>query len=82
MAKRKKPKTLFNCNYEAQRYCINKGIIIYPYISDAGYKISYQYGEKPKDYENGRVFDESNVFQAIWDLFDKIYQFDKKRGKI
>ena len=81
MAKLKVKKVLKNCNYDAQRYCIDKNILIYPVLSGSGYKVMYEYG-KLKEYEQGKVFQEKDVFQAIWDLYDKIYQYDKKRGKV
>ena len=77
MGKVKKSVVIKNCNYEAQRYCFKKGFIIYPFPSGDGFKIRYQLGHKINYYQKGEVFTRDKVFQEVWNLYDKIYQYDK-----
>ena len=77
MPKIKKKIIIKNPNYEAQRYCFKKGFVIYPVVSRNGFKIWYQLGHKGKHYINGQEFNRQESFQAIWDLYTKIYEQDK-----
>ena len=77
MPKIKKRIVIKNINYDAQRYCFKKGFIIYPVVSSNGFKIWYQLGHKGKHYMNGQEFNREESFQAIWDLYTKIYEHDK-----
>ena len=79
MAKKKARVFLKNCDNYAQSYCFNKGFIIYPEMSTGGYKIWYEIYGKGKFYDNGVIFSESEVYQAIWDLYSKILEYDENR---
>lgn len=78
MAKKSISKTLV-CNYKAQQYCFKKGFIIYPEPFNGGFKIYYQLGHKGKYYSNGELFSKNDYAQAIWDLYNKIYEHDKNK---
>jgi CRISPR/Cas system-associated protein Cas7 (RAMP superfamily) len=77
MPKIKKKIIIKNPNYEAQIHCFKKGFRIYPVVSGNGFKIWYQLGHKGKYYMNGQEFSREESFQAIWDLYTKIYEHDK-----
>lgn len=79
MAKIKKKVVLKNCNYEAQVYCFKKGFIIYPELSGNKYKVWYSIGTFGKYYMEGKEFNNQQAFQAIWDLYTKIYNHDKQK---
>ena len=79
MPKIKKKIVIKNPNYDAQRYCFKKGFIIYPIVSSNGFKIWYQLGHKGMHYMNGQEFNRQDSFQAIWDLYTKIYEHDKNK---
>jgi hypothetical protein len=79
MAKIKKKIVLRNCNYEAQAYCFKKGFIIYPELSGNKYKVRYSRGSFGKYYMDGKEFNNQQAFQAIWDLYTKIYNHDKNK---
>jgi hypothetical protein len=74
MAKLKKYIVLKNVNYEAQKFCFKEGFIIYPEVVGDKYKIVYERGHKKQYYMNGQLFDREQSFQAIWDLYSKIYE--------
>ena len=76
----KKNKTVFieNMDYEAQRYCFKKGFQIYPVISGTKFKVWYERAGQGKYYAQGELFDKQGAFQAVWDLYKKIYDHDKK----
>ena len=79
MAKIKKRIVLKNCNYKAQLHCFNNNYIIYPKLIGANYKIWYSRGGAGKYYMNSKTFTKEEVFQAIWDLYEKIYNYDKNK---
>jgi hypothetical protein len=74
MPKLKKQIIIKNPNYKAQQFCFKKGFIIYPELFGNQYKISYQRGHKKQYYMKGQLFDRQESFQAIWDLYNKIYE--------
>jgi len=61
------------------RYCFKNGFIICPEVFGAGYKVSYSRGEFKKHYKEGKVFNLQESFQAVWDLYTKIYNYDKNK---
>ena len=78
MAKiKKKLKTFKNCDNKAQSYCFNKGFVITLELSGAKYKVRYQRGHKAQYYMQGKEFDLQEAYQSIWDLYTKIYNYDK-----
>ena len=79
MPKIKKKIVIKNPNYDAQRYCFKKGFMIYPVVSSNGFKVWYQLGHKGKFYMNCQEFNRQDSFQAIWDLYTKIYEHDKNK---
>jgi hypothetical protein len=79
MPKIKNKIVIKNPNYEAQRYCFKKGFIIYPVVSGNSFKVWYQLGHKGKFYMDGQEFKREDSFQAIWDLYTKIYEHDKNK---
>lgn len=79
MAKIKKKISLKNCNYEAQRHCFKKGLEIYPILFNSNYKIWYGVGKQGKYYMQGKEFNREESLQAIWDLYQKIYEYDKNK---
>jgi len=79
MPKLKKPIIIKNVNQEAQQHCFKKGFVIYPVPIGNEFKIWYQLGHKGKYYMNGQTFKREDSFQAIWDLYSKIYEHDKKK---
>lgn len=79
MSKKKSEVVIKNINYDAQRYCFKKGFMIYPVVSSNGFKVWYQLGHKGKFYMDGQEFNKQNSFQAIWDLYTKIYEHDKNK---
>jgi len=76
MPKIKKKIVIKNCNHEAQRYCFNKGFVITLEPTGANYKVKYQRGHKAQFYMKGKEFNKEESFQAIWDLYTKIYNYD------
>jgi len=78
MPKIKKKIVLKNCNIEAQAHCFKKGFIIYPKLFGSKFKVWYSRGGSGKYYMNGKEFNKQESFQAIWDLYTKIYNYDKK----
>lgn len=81
MPKIKNPISLKNLNYKAQRYCFKKGFIIYPVFSKNKFKVWYELAGKGKYYQDGKEFSQQESFQAIWDLYTKIYEYDKNKNK-
>lgn len=79
MPKIKKKVTLKNLNYKAQQYCFKKGFKIYPISSNGKFKVWYELANKGKYYENGKEYNKQETFQAIWDLYTKIYEYDKNK---
>ena len=79
MPKIKKKIVLKNCNHEAQRYCFNKGFIITLEPFGANYKVKYQRGHNAQYYMKGKEFDRQGGVQSIWDLYEKIYEYDKNK---
>ena len=67
-----------NMDYEAQRYCFKKGFQIYPVVYQNMFKVWYERGGQGKYYMEGKLFDKREAFQAVWDLYKKIYDYDKK----
>jgi len=78
MGKVKKSIIIKNCNYKAQIYCFKKGFIIYPKLFGNKYKVWYTRGSFGKYYMEGKEFNMQEAYQAIWDLYTKIYNYDKK----
>jgi len=78
MKKKRKLAIIKDCNYDAQKYCINRGWIIYPKPNGNSYKVWYQRGHSGKYYMNGKEFDRDGSQQAIWDLYTKIYEHENK----
>ncbi len=74
MPKLKKQIIIKNPNYKAQQFCFKEGFIIYPELFSNEYKIVYQRGHKKQYYMKGQLFDRQESFQAIWDLYNKIYK--------
>ena len=80
MAKiKKKLKAFKNCDNKAQAYCFNKGFVITLEPSGANYKVKYQLGHKAQYYMQGKEFDLQEGYQSIWDLYTKIYEYDKQK---
>jgi len=76
MAKAKKKITIKNCNYEAMLYCFRKGFRIYPKVSGSKFKVFYTLGGNGQFYMKGKEFSAEESYQAIWDLYTKIYNYD------
>ena len=70
----KKDIVIKNANYKAQQFCFKEGFLIYPEVIGNKYKIAYQRGYKKQYYMKGQLFDKQQSFQAIWDLYNKIYE--------
>lgn len=79
MPKIKKTVALKNLNYKAQAYCFKKGFIIYPVVYHNKFKVWYEFAGKGKYYDNGKEFNNQESFQAIWDLYTKIYNYDTSK---
>jgi hypothetical protein len=79
MAKTKKKIVVKNCNYDAMRYCFKKGFRIYPKVSGSKFKVVYAIGNKVQYYMKGKEFDAQESFQAVWDLYTKIYNYDTNK---
>ncbi len=78
MSKKKKNIFIKNMNYEAQSYCFNRGFEIYPVVHQNKFKVYYSRAGQGKYYMEGKLFDKAESFQAVWDLYEKIYKHDKK----
>jgi hypothetical protein len=74
MLKLRKPIIIKNANHKAQQFCFKEGFIIYPELVDNKYKVVYQRGHKKQYYMKGQLFNKQQSFQAIWDLYNKIYE--------
>ena len=68
-----------NCNNKAQAYCFEKGFVISPELYGANYKVKYSLGGKEQYYMKGKEFDKQEAFQSVWDLYTKIYNYDKQK---
>lgn len=79
MGKSKKEVYIKNCNYDAMRYCFKKGFKIYPKVSGSKFKVFYSLGNKGQFYMKGKEFTAEESYQAIWDLYSKIYEYDKNK---
>ena len=79
MAKVKKKITIKNCNYEAMLYCFRKGFKIYPKVFGSKFKVFYTLGGNGQFYMKGKEFSAEESYQAIWDLYTKIYKYDKQK---
>lgn len=77
MPKLKKQIKITGMDYEAQRYCFKKGFLIYPEVVGNDLKIVYQRGHKKQYYQKGKTFSKAEAYQAIWDLYKKIYKHYK-----
>ena len=62
-------------NYKHQQYCFKKGFIIYPVVCGKVFKI-YCNRIKGNYYMKGKEFKKQGSFQAIWDLYTKIYNYE------
>lgn len=70
-------------NYIAQRHCFKRGFKIYPELTESGkYRIKYEIANFAKYYMNGKNFNKKESFEAIWELYNKIYEKDKQKGLI
>ena len=79
MGKSKKTVVIQNCNYTAMIYCFRKGFRIFPRVSGTKFKVFYELGGNGQYYMKGKEFTADESFQAIWDLYTKIYEYDKKK---
>ena len=79
MAKAKKKIIIKNCNYDAMLYCFRKGFRIYPKVSGSKFKVFYTLGGNGQFYMKGKEFSAEESYQAIWDLYTKIYEYDKQK---
>ena len=81
MPKIKKKISSNKWNYKHQQYCFKKGFIIYPVVSGKMFKV-YCNRIKGNYYMKGKEFNKQDVFQEIWNLYTKIYnyEFNKVRG--
>lgn len=79
MGKSKKEVYIKNCNYDAMHYCFKKGFKIYPKVFGSKFKVFYSLGNKGQFYMKGKEFTKEQSFQAIWDLYTKIYEYDKQK---
>tara|TARA_R110000782_G_scaffold194303_1_gene283918 strand:- start:236 stop:478 length:243 start_codon:yes stop_codon:yes gene_type:complete len=80
MGKSKKDIHVKNCNYIAMRYCFKKGFRIYPKVFGSKFKVFYSLGaNQGQFYMKGQEFTKEQSFQAIWDLYAKIYEHDKNK---
>lgn len=79
MGKSKKSVIIKNCNYTAMIYCFRKGFRIFPIVCGTKFKVFYELGGKGQCYMKGKEFNAEESFQAIWDLYTKIYEYDKKK---
>lgn len=79
MPKVKKNIFIENMDYEAQRYCFKKGFQIYPVVYQNQFKVWYGRGGQGKYYSQGELFDKQGAFQAVWDLYKKIYEYDNNK---
>jgi len=75
MAKARKNIVIKNCNYKAQQYCFKNGFLIYPEPSGNMFKI-YCNRIKGNYYMKGQQFNKEQSSQAIWDLYNKIYNYE------
>jgi hypothetical protein len=60
-------------------YCFRKGFKIYPKVSGSKFKVFYTLGGNGQFYMKGKEFTKEESFQAIWDLYTKIYEYDKQK---
>ena len=67
------------CNYKAQSYCFKQGFVIYPILSNTKYKVWYSRGGNGQYYMKGKEFTLQQAYQSIWDLYTKIYNYDKQK---
>jgi len=79
MAKRKITTTYTDVNYTSQRYCFKKGLRITVEPHNGKYRVWYVLGSKSKYYLDGKEFTEKEANQSVWDLYTKIYNYDKKK---
>tara|TARA_R110000787_G_scaffold10572_1_gene35782 strand:+ start:329 stop:568 length:240 start_codon:yes stop_codon:yes gene_type:complete len=79
MAKLKKKIVIKNCNYPAMLFCFRKGFRIYPKVFDSKFKVFYVLGGGGKYYMDGKEFTREESFQAVWDLYTKIYEYYKNK---
>jgi hypothetical protein len=59
-------------NRVAQSYCINNGYKIYPVVVEGGYMIEIDYKGQIK--KGTIVYGKTEWSDAIWALYDKIYE--------
>tara|TARA_R110000822_G_scaffold83322_2_gene196433 strand:- start:359 stop:598 length:240 start_codon:yes stop_codon:yes gene_type:complete len=79
MAKLKKRIIIKNCNYDAMLFCFRKGFRIYPKMFGSKFKIFYVLGTGGQYYMNGKLFTREESWQAVWDLYEKIYKHYKTK---
>jgi hypothetical protein len=58
-------------NLEAQSYCLNNGYKIYPIPEGTEYRLEIDYKGQKKLGE--KLYSKSEWYNAIWELYDKIY---------
>jgi hypothetical protein len=62
-------------NLEAQSYCLNNGYKIYPIPEGTEYRLEIDYKGQKKLGE--KLYSKSEWYNAIWELYDKIYEKNK-----
>jgi len=78
MSKRTKTSKFIKMNEEAMLYCFRNNFKVYPVLNkDGSYNISVEKGDKV--IVSNSVYNESDIQQALWDTFIKIY--DKQKSK-
>jgi|TARA_R110002020_G_scaffold48945_1_gene139785 hypothetical protein len=63
-------------NLEAQSYCFKKGYKIYPIPEGSEYRIEIDYKGQKKLGE--KLYSKKEWYDAIWDLYEKIYAKAKR----
>jgi hypothetical protein len=62
-------------NLEAQSYCLNNGYKIYPIPEGTEYRLEIDYKGQRKLGE--KLYGRTEWYNAIWELYDKIYEKNK-----
>ena len=60
---------------EAQSYCLNNGYKIYPIPEGTQYRLEIDYKGQKKLGE--KLYSRNEWYNAIWELYDKIYEKNK-----
>ena len=75
MATKKKVVVYTNVDHKAQQYCFKRGLRITVEPVGGVYKVKYA----GKYYMNGQEFTQQEAHQSCWDLYTKIYNYDKNK---